>query len=134
MSGNPLEAALTEDERESLRFLECNRSAFDIEQACAAVERILAARATAAADWPCANYAAPVTCLTAPSTVTGRCDFCRDQATAADPLRRAVEALGEVEQRVHALQPRGSGGFYVRKLHALAIVREIRAAITGGTE
>jgi hypothetical protein len=40
--------------------------------------------ALARADaWPCANYTAPVTCLTAPSSGTGRCDWCRDQAAAA---------------------------------------------------
>lgn len=36
-----------------------------------------------ATDWPCANYAKPATCLTAPSSVTGRCDFCSAQANAA---------------------------------------------------
>jgi hypothetical protein len=40
-------------------------------------------------SWPCDNYKAPLTCLTAPSSVTGRCDFCRDVATAAIREERA---------------------------------------------
>ncbi|RCK68291.1 hypothetical protein DT076_16725 [Desertihabitans brevis] len=35
-----------------------------------------------AALWPCDNYAAPRTCLTAPSSEPGRCDFCSEQASA----------------------------------------------------
>lgn len=31
-------------------------------------------------DHGCANYAAPVTCLIAPSSMTGRCDHCKEQA------------------------------------------------------
>lgn len=44
------------------------------------------AQRTAAAKveaWPCDNYIAPVTCLTAPSSGSGRCSWCRSQATAA---------------------------------------------------
>ena len=33
-----------------------------------------------AREWPCANYTAPMTCLTAPSSETARCDWCRAAA------------------------------------------------------
>lgn len=36
--------------------------------------------------WPCDNYLRPTTCLTAPSAVGARCDFCREQSIAATPL------------------------------------------------
>lgn len=41
------------------------------------VEADLAPRTTPTTSKACANYSAPVTCLTAPSTVTGRCDHCK---------------------------------------------------------
>jgi hypothetical protein len=38
--------------------------------------------------WPCANYRRPVTCLTAPSSEPGRCDFCAEQAK--EPAMKAL--------------------------------------------
>ncbi len=44
--------------------------------------------------WPCDNYRRPVTCLTAPSSVAGRCTHCRDQTDHAGALREALAEVG----------------------------------------
>ena len=47
-----------------------------------------------ACEWPCANYTAPLTCLTAPSSETARCDWCR---AAAGSLADAEKDAGTDE-------------------------------------
>jgi hypothetical protein len=41
---------------------------------------IAAAVSSTPEPWPCDNYLAPVTCLTAPSSEAGRCDHCAARA------------------------------------------------------
>jgi hypothetical protein len=47
-----------------------------------------------AVEWPCDNYEPPLTCLTAPSTVTGRCTPCVDASNDAE-MERLVTAERE---------------------------------------
>lgn len=54
--------------------------------------------AAEARAWPCDNYRSPVTCLTAPSSETGRCDFCRTQGSTAE-----AQALWDAAGRLDSL-------------------------------
>lgn len=59
---------------------------------------------TTAWEWPCDNYRAPHTCLTAPCAKGAECDFCRAQA---EPVRRA--ALEDAEAAVLRVEREGVG-------------------------
>ena len=80
----------------------------------------------AAEAWPCANYTTPVTCLSAATTRTGRCDFCTSQARDAvtearaetEALRARVEAEAAQWEREADNQAQWRGRGYAERLRA----------------
>jgi hypothetical protein len=89
----------------------CDSGDYDRERA---AELAPTVAAMLAAAWPCANYRAPMTCLTAPSSDTGRCDWCRTQA---EPARaevvRDVEAVLRYPKPVHVMEVRAALARYM---------------------
>lgn len=81
---------------------------------------------TTAWEWPCDNYRAPHTCLTAPCAKGAECDFCRAQA---EPVRRA--ALEDAEAAVLRVEREGVGLNEQAKAGVHIAAAAIRARILG---
>ena len=99
---------LTSAERQALLSAAGPQTPMTTVNLAATVERIKAEAVHQA--WPCANYAAPVTCISAPSSATGRCLFCytmtreaveRERAETKDRIARAIERQRNTHWQQH---------------------------------